>query len=149
MKQILKSALMVSILAASASTFAGPKGDHCEHHRHHGGFGFGKLERMVELTDTQKAQLAEIKQQMKSEHRTHGRKHRPGNLMSLDPTAPDYQEKVNEQAEAAAEMARKHVLKRAEVHQQVMAILTDEQKAQLKEKRAAMKAKWEERRKNQ
>ncbi len=148
MKQILKTALMVSILATSASALAGSKEGHGDHHKHRGGMGLGKLERMVDLTETQKTQLAEIEKQMKADRHAHGRKHRTGGLMSLDPAAPDYQQQVNEHAEAAADMARQRVLKSAEIHQQVQAILTDEQKTQLQQKRAEMKAKWKERRKD-
>ncbi len=148
MKQILKTALMVSVLATSASALAGPKGDHCDHHKHHGGMGLGKLERMIDLSEAQKTQLAEIEKQMKTERHPGGRKHRGAGLMALDPAAADYQQQVNERAERAAEMARQRVLKRAEIHQQVQAILTDEQKTQLKTKRAEMQAKWKERRKD-
>lgn len=133
MNRILPALLITSLLTVSGTALAQSKDSH-HGHRYGGHMGLHRIEKMVELTEEQKTALMDLRQEIKADRpeRINTR------LSGLDPTAPDYEQRVNEIAEAAAEQARNRVLQQGEIHQRVQAILTDEQKAQLQTKKQRM-----------
>lgn len=127
MNRLIPALAISTLLAASGGAVAQSK-DYHQGFKHSGHMGLHRIEKVVELTDEQKTALNELRQTMQAERpdRLHIR------LYDLDPTAADYQEQVNERADAAAEQARQRVLRHGEMHKRVQAILTDEQKVELK-----------------
>lgn len=153
MKKLLSTALLATLITSAAfATAAGPRhGGGCGQGQGQGpGQGLGghgdmytKLDRIVDLSDDQKTAIEELRGQMAPRDGTRGK---PGMTMyKLDASAADYQEQVNVMADAAAERARERVLRHAQVHAKVQAILTDEQKAELKafhDDRREFRNKW-------
>lgn len=127
MKRMIPALIISSLLAASGGAMAQSKGYH-QGFKHGGHMGLHRLEKVVELTEEQKTALADLREEMQIDRpdRMNTR------LYDLDTTAADYQEQVNKRAEAAAEHARQRVLRHGEVHQRVQAILTEDQKGQLR-----------------
>jgi len=152
MKKLLATTLITTLIAASSIAVAGPGRGGCggggyngPGAGHHGGRGdmIAHLDRVVSLTDEQKAALQDIQDDMRAER---GSRDWQGKaMMKLDSTAADYQDQVNALAEAAAERARERTLRHGEKHAQVQAILTAEQRAKLREfheERASFRQKW-------
>lgn len=151
MKKLLATTLITTFLAASAVAVAGPgKGGCGGFDGQKGGFHSGgrgdmvtHLDRVVGLTDAQKAELTALQEDMRADRANRDKPARE--MMNLDSTAADYQAQVNALADAAAERARERVLRHGEKHAKVQAILTEEQRAKLKEfheDRAEFKGKW-------
>ncbi|PCJ31315.1 MAG: hypothetical protein COA90_06605 [Gammaproteobacteria bacterium] len=105
--------------------------------QHQGGFGsmFGMpmhspLE-SLDLSNEQKKALFEIHleaQPNKEKRRLVGHEL----LLTLDPSASDYQQKVNDYAEQVAEQAKQRFLTHAKKKADINAVLTKEQRIQLK-----------------
>ena len=121
----------LAFMLASSSTVA-LAGPHCkDHDREYG------LERMIKHLDLTEAQETRIEAIMASVDKEHsGKKGMPKmrGLMSLNPDDADYLEQVETQAEAASEEMKANILKMAKVRQEIHAVLTDQQKQELKER---------------
>lgn len=133
MNRMISSLVIATLLSASTAAVAQSK-DYHPGAKYGGNMGLHRIEKMVELTDEQKAALTDLRQEMKADRP----ERQQTRLFDLDSTAPDYQQQVNERAEAAAEQARNRVLQQGEMHQRVQAILTEEQKAELQARHQKM-----------
>lgn len=117
------------------------KGGHGEFGGRHGRFGKGGMGggmfRDLNLTDAQKEQLKQIREANK------------GNKADFDAIRPLMEAKRNgtitadQEAQLKAFREQRHA-KAKQVHEQMLAVLTAEQKAQLDQKRIEMKAKREQ-----
>ena len=133
------------LLATSMSTFA-CEGKH--DHKRGGFYNLDRLDRVLDLSDSQRAQLETLKEQGKQQRREAFKTKRKHNLMAMDPSSADYQTQVQALAEHNAEMAKERTLKMAEFRSQVHAILTPEQREILKQKMEKRRDKMEKRMKN-
>lgn len=150
MKKMLLMTMM--LLGVSGMAFAGgPRDDDCMMGK---GYHHGKHERMLErkldLSDEQKASIQQIREEyrdrMKSQMGDRG--HRHGAFMDLDPQDPNYQEQVQALARERAEAVEQKILLSAEKHAKIHAVLTEEQREELKALHEKRKEKFKERYKN-
>lgn len=142
MRKLLSTALLATLITSAAvATAAGPQhGGGCGGEPGGRGDMITKLDRLVDLSDDQKASIKELREQMAPRDGKRGM-----TMNKLDASAADYQQQVNVLADEAAERARERVLNHAQMHAKVQAILTDEQKAELKafhEDRSEFHNKW-------
>lgn len=132
MKRLMTSVLLSAGLLTGAAAYAGPGYGH----------GGGKdhvqfLTKKLDLTEEQKVAIEDI-------HRSYGtvdkkqHKRSRAHFASLDPTAPDYSQKVAEMAREQGEKVEQSIIRRGEIHAKVYEVLTPEQReklATLKQKR--------------
>ena len=108
------------------------------------------LERKLDLSDEQKASVQQIRdeyrEQMKS--RKGDRRYHHGGFMELDPQDPNYQGQVETLARQRAEAVEQKILLNAEKHAKIHAVLTEEQREELKALHEKRKEKFKERYKN-
>jgi len=93
-----------------------------------------KMLKQLDLSDDQKSQIKSIFKSSRQETASKERMSAKHELMRLDPAANDYDAQVAKLADQAAERARAIVLRAAETKTKIAAVLTDEQKAELKQK---------------
>lgn len=126
--------LAIALTTSAAASFAG-RGDCFGDGGPSRGMQTPMLERILTLTDEQKSAIADIN----ATYATDGnpRAWLGDQMRDLDPQAVDYQQQVDQLAEQAAENARERVLQRADVHAQIQAVLTEEQRLQLKDFKAS------------
>lgn len=130
MKKHISGLILVACLSSAAIVAASPKYSDA-HYKGKGHHGAMMLDKIPNLTDEQKVALKDLREQRKSMAYKHdGSSH--NSLMNLDSTMADYQQQVEALAEQAAERARARVLKRAEMHSKLQAILTEDQFEALK-----------------
>lgn len=150
MKKILLMTMM--LLGVSGMAFAGgPHDDDCMKGK---GYHHGKHERMLErkldLSEAQKASIQQIRDeyrdQMKGQKGERG--HGYGGFMELDPQDPNYQEQVQTLARERADAVEQKILLNAEKHAKIYAVLTEEQREELKALHEKRKEKFKERYKN-
>lgn len=150
MKKILLMTMM--LLGVSGMAFAGgPHGDDCMKGKgHHHGKHEKMLERHLDLSEEQKASIQQIRDeyraQMKNQKDGHGPRH--GGFMELDPEDPNYQEQVQALARERADAVEQKILLNAEKHAKIYAVLTEEQREELKALHEKRKEKFKERYKN-
>lgn len=127
MKYLFTPILLAAALAAPTLSFAGDDELRFKHHH------VKKLDKIVELTDTQKNQITEL-QTMATPPEWRHMKHRKlmHEIAQLDPSASDYQADLEAIANTVADHARQRVYIMAERSQEIRAILTEEQLAKLK-----------------
>lgn len=136
-----------SLLIAGVLAFGGTAAMACDgkgKHRH-GGDPLSKLERVLDLTDAQKEQLAALKEAKHESRKAMFAEKRENNFMQLDPNSATYQSDLEALAQRNADLAKAKTLQRAEFQAQVMSILTPEQQVVLQEKMEARKARFEKR----
>lgn len=125
---ILGISLAVILAGSSVAALAGP---HCkDQEREHG------LERMIKHLDLSDAQKAKVESIMASAEKDRSDKKgmpKMRALMSLNPDDADYLQQVEAQAESASKDMKAHIIKMAKVRQEINAVLTDEQKQEMKE----------------
>lgn len=147
MQKILLMTMMM--LGISGMAFAGgPHHDECMKGK---GYHHGKHEKMLErhldLSEEQKASIQQIREeyrtQMKNQKGDRGPRH--GGFMELDPQAPNYQEQVQALAKQRAEAVEQKILLNAEKHAKIHAVLTEEQREELKSLHEKRKEKFKER----
>lgn len=118
MKKIFTPVLLATAFLLPISSFADDGERH--HHKHS---MIKKLDAIVDLSDEQKAQLADLKAPEKPPR--HGKMMRE--IVKLDPTSSTYQSDLEALANHAAEQARQRIYTMAERSQEVKAVLTEEQ----------------------
>ncbi|SMF22460.1 protein CpxP [Alteromonadaceae bacterium Bs31] len=140
MKKLFPTAVLASILL-SATASAGPWGQ--------GGCGgkFGnperhlaKMEKMLDLTAEQKAEIQALFEE-KAAARPEAKPRFGKQIAELDANASDYEQQLDALADGAAELARQRVLQRAETHQRMTEILTEEQMSEWQAFRAEKREK--------
>lgn len=134
MNKHIYSLIFTACLSASAIVTANPLDSGFHHDKgpgHHGGKMF---EVIPDLTDEQKLALETLHEQR--EPTGHVRGPRGDGVSSLDSTADDYQQQVEALADSAAQRARERVLKHADMHSQIQAILTEDQLQALQDARS-------------
>ncbi len=98
--------------------------------KHHGDErGVLRLASELNLSEDQMAQL---KVAFEEARQGLDRQADKDSVRDLDPTSKDYEQKVEALADKAASLAREKVLRKADLHKKVDAILTDEQQQKLK-----------------
>jgi protein CpxP len=131
MKRLMTSVLLSATLLTGATAYAGPGYGH----------GAGKdhvhfLAKKLDLTDEQKAAIAEIHRSYKQDEngkadKKHDKRAFKHGFANLDPTSPDYSQRVAEIAKERAARVEQSIIKRGEIHAKVYEILTPEQREQL------------------
>lgn len=140
-RSIIAIAASFLILGSTSAMACDGKRDH-----HRGGFfDVDRLERVIDLTDAQKSELEGIAEQAKAERKASFKERKGQHMMSLDPSAADYQTQVQALADANAERAREKTLKMADYRAQVYAVLTPEQRNTLEQKMEKRREKMEKR----
>jgi Spy/CpxP family protein refolding chaperone len=135
--------LIGSVMLASALTFAsfGASAGMGEHHRcggdhHKGEMGIERLDKLGNMLDLSGDQMDKIQAIMKkaredrNEHRNDRMNMRIA-MMSLNPSASNYMNKVDKLADKQAAEVKAKIHKMAKIRQQVYSILTKEQKQKL------------------
>lgn len=145
MKKFLIPVVGAALLATSFNVFAYGGGKHAEHGVHH----LKMLEKKLDLSEAQKAELAALREAMKAERSEHKGDRRHSGLWALDPSAPDYEEQVAELAKQKADQAEQRVLRQAQMQAKIHAILTPEQREELKTLRAERAQRWADKRAKQ
>lgn len=151
MKRSMIAILAASALTVAATAYAGGYG----HHGKHGDFGGGHrgmhgfmFERMLDLTDEQKASVDEIYSTAKQQ-REETREDRVADrqaMMDLNPADEDYQTKVAELAKQKAAQVEQRIMAHAAMQAQVYEILTPEQREKLAQLKAEAQQRFAERR---
>ena len=117
------------------STFAlaigpgGGKGDCYGMGKHRG----ERFEQVLNLSDQQKAEVSQIREQYRSQMRAIRSGVQRPKLHSLDPNDPNYVNQVEDMAQARAKIAEQEFRLRAEKHAKIYAILDESQREQLKQ----------------
>ncbi|OUR72164.1 hypothetical protein A9Q78_07605 [Methylophaga sp. 41_12_T18] len=99
---------------------------------------FKMIERHLELTEAQQASLDKLKQQQKPEHK---KKPTLEYYLTLDPSATNYQQTINQQAELISQQVKDQFLFDAAMHADIYQILTAPQREQLLSKPKNCKSK--------
>ena len=147
----LVMAIGVAVPVAMAQTSdngGGVKKERGFHGRGHGRHGGRMMFRNLDLTDAQKAQMKEIREtshqnlrpvmeQIRAKRQEIRQANQDGNVNEALIT-----QKLTEIAPLEAKLQAE----RARVHQQMLSVLTPDQKAKLDQQRAELKSKWAERR---
>ena len=128
----------------------GHKGHHGKMH-HRGKRGKHMMKRMARklgLTDEQKAEMKTLREAHREEMKPlrEQRKAIRTSLEALDPAAADYDAQITVIADQQANLARQMFILKNKMKQQMSAVLTDEQRAKMKEMRAERKQRKEQRR---
>ena len=138
-RRLFLASILASGLAFGAMAHA--DGKSCGKHGKAGGersaqFMEKRMDRMAEklgLSDDQKVQMKAI-MASQADQRT-ARQALQAEMKALDPTADDYEAKLNQYAVKKAEMTRQSTVSRGLKRQQMAAILTPEQRAKMEEMR--------------
>lgn len=143
---VMAIAVAVPVAMAQSSDSGGKeRGFHGRGHGRHGG---GMMFRNLDLTDAQKAQMKQIREtsfqnlrpvmeQIRAKRQEIRQANQDGNVNEALVT-----QKLTEIAPLEAKLQAEQ----ARIHQQMLSVLTADQKAKLDQQRAEMKAKWAERR---
>jgi len=112
---------------------------------HYGHSIADRLEEPLQLTKEQVTKIDEITDAQYKQMRDSKREKRDlyGAIAELDPTSPDYDAEVDKLAQQAGERVEQMIQSRAEVRQQIAAVLTPEQQEKMKTLKSEMKEKWE------
>lgn len=133
MKKLIQTLILSTAVLGTAAVYAG---EGREGHYGHGKEGKPYLHHMMkklDLTDEQKAAIAEIhKAHPKGDRQSHKREFMR-DISQLDPTAPDYQAQVAAIAKEQAAKVEQAIIERGQTHAKVYAVLTPDQRAQLQE----------------
>jgi len=145
-KIVLTGVVLTLLISGSAIAFGGKN-----QHRNPVNF----LERVIDLSDNQVEQIESIHAQQKAQFesqfpRTEGEKHHGKKrmikaMMQLDPESADYQSKLEQLANEAAAQAKAKILLRGQAKQEIYAVLSDQQKAELRAKQEKIRKKMEKR----
>ncbi len=135
-------AAAATAILGSGLAFAGAKS--CEHngegHKSH--FSQHKMERMLSkmdkhlnLSDTQESALQEILESNKAVFNDARQSHRQfrNEIVNLDPTSENFDSEIEAVAEKVADQAKQRTLEIAAIVKEVSAVLTEEQRQQAKE----------------
>ncbi len=133
MKRLMTSVLLSATLLTGATAYAGPGYGH----------GVGKdhvhfLAKKLDLTDEQKAAVEEIHRSYDKNGKAdkkHDKRAFKHGFADLDPTSPDYTQRVAEIAREQGAKVEQAIIQRGEIHAKVYEVLTPEQR----EKLAALK----------
>lgn len=140
-------------IALTTNAFAYGPGDRCnEGGRERGAMREMMFTEVLQLSDAQRQAIDAIRQDFREEKRTNfgkGKGKGKGQnqrWVDLDPGAADYQAQVEQLAEAKSERMKEAMLQRAQMHADIYAILTPEQrekfvevKQQMRDKRGSRK----------
>lgn len=130
MKGIIPALLLAGLLAGpSAAALAGEGPKHGAMH----GERAEKMADWLELSDSQRAELQQLRATHAPQMKAQGAKMRElrGAERALDPTADGYVTEVRKIAEERARLRVEQAVTRAEHRQQMAGILTEEQRAKL------------------
>lgn len=147
-KTLLATALIATAFTGTALAENGNRGHHSL---------ADQLDRIVDLTDAQESAIKKIEEKNRAvfvaqygepEHKQRKGKHNKRGmkeLLLLDPATPDYLAQVEQKANEDANRMKASITSRAKTMQEAYALLTDEQKQELAEKRERIKQKIEKR----
>lgn len=133
---------ILALLVGTGAAVAGSSGGHHDHNRgwgHHRGHSVAhmikRLGKHLDLSSEQKTSLGEIAERNRDAmraNRLQGKTLRNA-AMTIDPMAADYDQRANELADQASELAREQALLVAGMYKEVAAVLTPEQREELRE----------------
>jgi len=130
----MKKITVIGTIAAVIFAIGITQADAGERDRGHGNRDTMKMLKQLDLSDDQKTQIKGIFEASRKESRSENRMSARHELMRLDPSADDYDAQVSQLADQAADNARQLLVKAAETKQKISNILTEEQRAELKQK---------------
>lgn len=136
MKKLLSTTVLALSLSASAIAFAGDGNRNCDRQYHHGGPKYmqafsHKMAKKLELTDEQKTQMKALRQEMKPQQDRKDAMSPMAKIHDMDPNSTSYNKDLTTLADTAAENARQRILRMAEMHTKMQAILTAEQREKM------------------
>lgn len=152
-----KTSIATTLLATAliATAFTGTAMAENGHRGHHS--LAEQLDHIVDLTDAQETAIEKIEEKNRAafvaqygepEHKKRKGKHdKPGmkEFLLLDPATPDYLVQVEQKANEHANRMKAATVSRAKTMQEAYALLTNEQKQELAEKRERIKQRIEKR----
>lgn len=133
MKKIFSKSNLIGISLAmflagsSAMAVASPHGK--DNDREH---SMARVIKQLDLSDAQKQKVESILESVEAERGAKKNMPRMRALMQLNPEDANYLEQVDAHADAASKQMKAHILDMAKTRQQIYAILTEEQKQELK-----------------
>lgn len=146
MKKLIQTLVLSTALVGAAAYAGEGRGDH-----HGKGYPHGEgrsywhhLETKLDLTEEQKAAIAEIHKAYPREDAKAHKRQFARDLADLDPAAADYQAQVAAIAKEQAANLEQAIIERGQVHAKVYAVLTPEQRAKLQELKAKRREKLKE-----
>lgn len=120
--------LAVFLAGSSAMAVASP---HCkDNDREH---SMARVIKHLDLSDAQKQKVETILESVEAERGTKKGMPKMRALMQFNPEDVDYLQQVEAHSNAASEQMKAHILTMAKTRQQIHAVLTEEQKQELKE----------------
>ena len=115
----------------AGSTAQAMAGTHCkDNDREH---SMARMIKHLDLSEVQKQKVDSILESHETERGVKKGMPKMRVLMQLNPDDADYLEQVEAHADAASEQMKAHILTMAKTRQQIHAVLTEEQKQELKE----------------
>lgn len=141
-------AIALSIVVAAPVAFAGGPGGHGKGFRGHRGPMGGMFFRDLNLTDAQKAQIQQIHESHRQAMEPVGQEIRTKRqeLHQLTEGATLDETLIRQKLTEIAGLEAKVMVQRHQIEQEMLNVLTPEQRTQLDAKKAEMKSKWQERR---
>jgi len=140
MKKLIVPVVCATLAIASAQTFAFG-GKQCGDRG--GKDMLLKLDYLVDLTQEQKSAIHAIKEKYDFDRKE--RKEMRMDYATLDPSASNFDSKLSELAEAAADKAKQKVITAGKMRAEIHAVLTPEQQALIAERKQARAAKFQAR----
>ncbi|MBX2869896.1 MAG: hypothetical protein KTR18_14550 [Acidiferrobacterales bacterium] len=138
-RTLIASGIIVTVLGTGL-VFAGQRnhggwGGHHDHGGHRIMHMIDKLERKLDLSEQQVEQLEQIALDTKATRKTARKEHMSigMKLTALDPASNEYDADVSQLAQEVSEMARQRTLSLAMVYKQASAVLTEQQRQELRE----------------
>lgn len=132
MKKLIVPVVCATLAIASAQSFAfGGKKGNCDRG---GSDMLLKLDYLVDLSQEQKAAIDEIKSKYQGDRKV-SREARM-DFKTLDPSASNYEAKLSELADAAADKAKQKVINSGKMRAEIHALLTPEQQALVAERKS-------------
>ena len=154
MKRLILAVLAATSLSLAIAAYAGGPGGDGHHGKRGDSFGGHRgmhglmFERMLELTDEQKAAVDEIHSAAKEQRKESRDERGDGRqaMMDLNPSDADYQTKVAELGKQKAAQVEQRIIAHAAMQAQVYEILTPEQREKLEQLKAEAKERSAKRR---
>lgn len=149
MKRLITAVLIATtgLIAVAGTASARPDHDGRHHGAHEGAGHMMRMFKGLDLSDDQRLQIDSILDANKADgHALRQRsKALREQMAELDPMAADYSTETQMLANQAAELKREQVLHGGELRRQIAAVLTEEQRTELKTRMEAKRERFRER----
>lgn len=135
MKTKNKLLIMLSVMGLTVAPLIAYADRGCDDERkssHHMMERMDKMSERLNLSESQKTEVEAIMKKYKPEHdRQDERKAMRQHMMTLDPSSADYDVKLKEQADAAADKMRTRIVEMGSMRKELNAVLTEEQRSKM------------------